>query len=65
MDSDYSDFDDDELKIIDHLAQVASEPLIITDIEDYEPPQGVLVPYATQHQIDIEVLRDLQTTSGK
>jgi hypothetical protein len=63
------------------LAQVTSErtedaPLKVTDIEDYEPPRGMRLPktlgyenihqdFPTQAQVDIEVLRDQETTSCK
>jgi hypothetical protein len=49
--SDYGDFgDEEELAIVDQLlSQVASKTeenasLIVTDIEDYEPPRGLRLP---------------------
>lgn len=66
--SDYGDFGDDEdLAIIDQLFADAAfdASLVVTDIEDYEPPRGIRLPKifgyearSTQSQINIEVLRD-------
>ena len=81
--SDYGDFgsDAEELEILhDLLAQVTSgneegqEPCVVTDIEDYEPPRGILLPKTAietrlptsqlEAGADIEVLRDIQAASG-
>lgn len=50
-DSDYGDLgnDEEELGIIQHLlneidSQQVQAPLLVTDIEDYEPPKGVRLP---------------------
>jgi len=78
--SDYGDFgsDAEEVEILDALlAQAASgkeddqDFLIVTDIEDYEPPRGLLLPSTiiqtrppisqVELQAEIEVLRDLKT----
>ncbi len=82
--SDYGDFGNDaeELEIVERLlTQVASksdekEPLLVIDIEDYEPPRGVRLPKVlgleqTRHwettasQGNTQVLLDLQDTSCK
>lgn len=80
----YSDFGSDveEIQILDELlAQVASESeerqnvhFVVTDIEDYESPRGVLLPKnhletrfgASQVDIDaeLEILHDIQARSG-
>lgn len=81
--SDYGDFgsDAEEIELLDELlAQVAANDeerqasFVVTDIEDYEPPQGILLPktivgtrlHASQieAEADIEVLRDFQAASG-
>jgi hypothetical protein len=83
--SDYGDFGDDaeELEIVDKLlSQVASKPeehesLIVTDIEDYEPPRGIRLPKVlgleqtrlsqdpAQSASQLEILRDFETTGGE
>lgn len=81
--SDYGDFGDDaeEAQLLDDLltqvephANVQNESFVVTDIEDYEHPQGILVPkqvidaFTQTSQPDlaaeIEVLRDRETASG-
>lgn len=73
--SDYGDFgsDAEEIQILDELlAQVASgseeeqaATLVVTDIEDYEPPRGLLLPApldtpACQPRPEIEATSETQ-----
>lgn len=82
--NDFIDFgsDEEEAEILNELlAQVASQPkeeqtnqLVVTDIEDYEQPRGVLLPKdylstslrSSQINIEaeIEILRDFSTARG-
>ena len=80
--SDYGDFGtEEELEIVDQLfTQVASKSeqnlsLIVTDIEDYEPPRGVRLPKLlgleatrlweiTPSQSNTQILRDLECEGG-
>ena len=81
--SDYGDFgsDAEEIQILDELlAQVASDheealdtSFVVTDIEDYEPPRGILLPKdlietrlrrsQLETEADLEVLCDFQAQS--
>lgn len=82
--SDYGDFgsDAEEIEILDTLlAEAASgtaegqRAFVVTDIEDYEPPRGVLLPKTIvetrQHisefesQAETEVLRDIESEDSK
>lgn len=66
--SDYGDFgsDADEIEILDLLlAQIDSKveenqepPLLVTDIEDYEPPKFLLLPKDNTHQPPTQVELD-------
>lgn len=80
----YSDFgsDAEEIQILDELlAQAASQSeerqnvdFVVTDIEDYEPPRGILLPKShletrfgpSQADIDteLEILHEIQARSG-
>ena len=82
--SDYGDFgnDEEELQIVEQLlTQVASKPeaqasLLVTDIEDYEPPRGVRLPKVlgfeqtrlwetAPSEARTQIIRDDQDTSCK
>lgn len=77
--SDYGDFgsDAEEIEILDTLlvqaesgTEEGQESLVVTDIEDYEPPQGFLLPKTItetclhisqlESQAETEVLRDIE-----
>jgi hypothetical protein len=68
-DDDFSDFgnDPEELEIIEQLfSQITSKPpenasLIVTDIEDYEPPRGVRLPKV----LGLEQTRQWESDSNK
>lgn len=75
--SDYGDFgsDAEEIQILDNLlAQVAptedaqNQTLLVTDIEDYEPPHGILLPKdlitTRPAQFDTIEILHIQTESG-
>jgi hypothetical protein len=58
-DDEFSDFaeDPEELEIIERLLEEAAQQtpgqnasLVVTDIEDYEPPQGVFLPKVFGHE---------------
>ena len=82
--SDYGDFgsDAEELAIVEHLLQqIDTRPdgpdsLIITDIEDYEPPHGLRLPKvlgrettrqweSISSQDQLQIIRDLEAHSGE
>jgi len=81
--SDYGDFgsDAEEVEILDELlTQIATQreevdvPLLVTDIEDYEPPRGLFLPKVlgveiqsahVESPVKIVVLRDSQTSNSK
>ena len=61
--SDYGDFDEEDVKLLNLLSQaIENEPLIVTDIEDYEPPQGILLPIQTR--LESEILRNIEGESN-
>ena len=69
--SDYGSFgsDDEEIDILDQLLAKITSPsdeqnvaLIVTDIEDYEEPQGILLP--AHLQPEIEILRNIEAESS-
>jgi len=81
--SDYGDFgsDAEEIELLNELlAQTASEneqeqqSFVVTDIEDYEPPRGILLPQTitearlptsqTEVEAEFKVLRDVQAENS-
>lgn len=66
--SDYGSFgsDEEEIELLDQLlsqAHPSHDALVVIDIEDYEAPEGILLPARLQSELEpeIEVLRDIET----
>ena len=70
-DSDYGSFgsDEEEIELLDQLLSQAVDQnaaLVVTDIEDYEAPSGILLPARLQSlEPEVEILRDIELESGE